>query len=268
MTLGINKDTTLCISLAARPSNIGTRFHNFLYAELGLDFVYKAFTTTDLAGAVAGIRALGIRGAGISMPFKRDCMPMLDALDQSAVAIDAVNTIVNEDGHLTGYNTDVLAVQELLPQPDGQAVVAGSGGMASAALAALRGRGYEDLVVLARNAETGRALARMHGCDWIPELGPRRPALLLNATPQGMAGDSAAQLPFDDDAIAAAHTVFDVVAMPPRTPLIRRAEELGASTVTGDNVIALQAAEQFAMYTGVRPSDEQISRASAYSREV
>jgi hypothetical protein len=50
----LSKDTTLCISLAARPSNIGTRFHNYLYEQLGLDFVYKAFTTSDLAAAIGG----------------------------------------------------------------------------------------------------------------------------------------------------------------------------------------------------------------------
>jgi shikimate dehydrogenase len=71
MVRSITKDTVLCMSLAGRPSNIGTRFHNFLYAELGLDFVYKAFTTTDLAAAIAGIRALGIRGCGVSMPTRR-----------------------------------------------------------------------------------------------------------------------------------------------------------------------------------------------------
>ena len=58
----LTKDTRLCISLAARPSNIGTRFHNYLYDELGLDFIYKAFTTTDIAAAIGGVRALGIRG--------------------------------------------------------------------------------------------------------------------------------------------------------------------------------------------------------------
>ena len=52
----LNKDMTLCISLAARPSNIGTRFHNYLYEELGLNFIYKAFTTTDLPSAIAGLR--------------------------------------------------------------------------------------------------------------------------------------------------------------------------------------------------------------------
>lgn len=275
----LDKDTTMCISLAARPSNIGTRFHNFLYAELGLNFAYKAFTTTDLEGAVQGIRALGIRGAGISMPFKQDCIPMLDVLDESAVAINAVNTIVNDlrdDGAsvLTGYNTDVIAVRKLLPEPDGPAVVAGSGGMASAALAALRERGYQDVAVLARNAHTGRDLAKRHGYEWISALGTRRPTLLLNATPQGMAGPDAEKLPFgrtveaNRSAISQCRTVFDVVATPPRTPLIRLAEKIGVATITGDKVIALQAAEQFTMYTGVRPSAEQVTRAAEYSRAV
>lgn len=59
----LNKDMTLCISLAARPSNIGTRFHNYLYDELGLNYIYKAFTTTDIDGAIGGVRALfaGVR---------------------------------------------------------------------------------------------------------------------------------------------------------------------------------------------------------------
>jgi hypothetical protein len=56
MVRSITKDTVLCMSLAGRPSNIGTRFHNYLYAELELDFLYKAFTTTDLAAAIAGVR--------------------------------------------------------------------------------------------------------------------------------------------------------------------------------------------------------------------
>ena len=58
-TTALTKDTTLCISLAGRPSNVGTRFHNHLYGQLGLDFVYKAFTTTDLPSAVAGIQGPG-----------------------------------------------------------------------------------------------------------------------------------------------------------------------------------------------------------------
>ena len=110
----LNKDTVLCISLAARPSNIGTRFHNYLYDRLGLDFLYKACTTTDLPAAIGGIRALNIRGCSVSMPFKQDALSLVDRIEPSAAAIGAVNTIVNDGGELTAANTDYLAIEALI----------------------------------------------------------------------------------------------------------------------------------------------------------
>ena len=159
-TATITRDTTLCVSLAARPSNIGTRFHNFLYDELALDFVYKAFAPADLEAAVAGIRGLGIRGAGVSMPFKEACIPLLDELDPSASAIDSVNTIVNDSGRLRGYNTDYLAVQQVLAAhevpPELEFAVLGNGGMAKAVVAALRDAGFTSGTVVApRSAGQG-----------------------------------------------------------------------------------------------------------------
>ncbi len=267
----ITKDTRLCMSLAARPSNIGTRFHNYLYAALGLNFVYKAFTTTDLAAAVAGIRALGIRGCGVSMPYKEACIPMVDELDASAEVIGSVNTIVNDDGHLRAYNTDYLAIRDLLGShgvdPAGSFAVLGSGGMAKAAVAALRGCGFASGTVVARNAATGPALAAQYGVEWRPELGALRPDLILNATPVGMAGGAAeAELPVPEEAVDAAATIFDVVAVPVRTPLIVRALDAGKEVITGAEVIALQALEQFVLYTGVRPDAELVGRAAEYSR--
>ena len=70
----INKDTQLCMSLSGRPGNFGTRFHNSLYQQLDLNYIYKAFSTTNIEDAVKGIRALAIRGCAISMPFKESCM--------------------------------------------------------------------------------------------------------------------------------------------------------------------------------------------------
>lgn len=155
---GVTKDTTLCIFLSGRPGNTGTRFHNYLYDALGLDYVYKAFTTADITAAVAGIRGLGIRGAGISMPFKEAVIPLVDELEPSARAIDSVNMIVNTDGHLVAYNTDYLAIASLLAShavpTDGEVAVLGSGGMAKATVAALRDHGYGGVVV-ARNPEAG-----------------------------------------------------------------------------------------------------------------
>ena len=89
----LNKDMSVCISLAGRPSNLGTRFHNFLYDELGLNFIYKAFTTDDIVGAVRGIRAMGIRGCSVSMPFKEAVIPLVDVMEDSAAAIDAINSV-------------------------------------------------------------------------------------------------------------------------------------------------------------------------------
>ncbi len=267
----LTKDTQLCISLAARPSNIGTRFHNYLYAALGLDYVYKAFTTTDLTGAITGIRALGIRGCGVSMPFKEAVIPLVDSLDPSAEAITSVNTIVNTRGHLRAYNTDYLAIAHLLAErripATSSVAVRGSGGMAQAVVAALHDAGFAAVTVVARNPESGPALAARYGASWTPDLGTDHPDVLVNATPIGMAGGpQAGDLPFDDDAIRAAEVAFDVVAMPAETPFVRHARDLGLPTITGAEVIALQAAEQFALYTGIRPSEDLVARAAEYSR--
>lgn len=268
-TTAITRDTLLCTSLAARPSNVGTRFHNWLYRELGLDFVYKASRTDDLAGAIAGVRALGIRGCGVSMPFKQDVIALLDSVDEAAAAIGAVNTVVNTEGQLHGYNTDYLSVRGLLePLPvRGGFVVLGSGGMARAVLAALHGLGWSDGTVVARNEGAGRALAQQYGYHWQPALGKDRPALLVNATPIGMAGGSEAdRLPVDAAVVEAATTVVDVVGFPAETPLVRVARDRGTQVVTGAEIQELQAVEQFALYTGVRPGPDVVRRATSFAR--
>ena len=108
--------TTLCISLASRPSTIGTRFHNFLYEELGLDFLYKAFTTDDRARRDRRGSGARIRGVGVSMPFKEAVLDLVDELEDSAATLGAVNTIVNSNGRLTAANTDRIAVSALIAE--------------------------------------------------------------------------------------------------------------------------------------------------------
>jgi shikimate dehydrogenase len=271
----LSKDTQLCISLAARPSNIGTRFHNHLYDVLGLDFVYKAFTTTDIAAAIGGVRALGIRGCSVSMPFKEDVLAMVDEVEPSARVLGSVNTIVNDvsipGGRLTASNTDYLAVQHLIVEhrldPSDTVLIRGSGGMASAVGAAFRDKGFHAGTVIARNREAGGALAQRLGYDYADDVGSRVASVIVNVTPIGMAGaPEADESAFESSTIANAHTVFDVVALPSETPLIAAARSAGVSVITGAEVIALQAAEQFERYTGVRPTAEQIAEASAISR--
>ncbi|MGC0371192.1 shikimate 5-dehydrogenase [Microbacterium sp. SLBN-111] len=266
----LSKDTTVCISLAGRPSNIGTRFHNFLYAELGLDFVYKAFTTTDIAAAIGGVRALGIRGCSVSMPFKEAVIPLVDRIEPSAAAIGSINTIVNDGGVLTASNTDYEAIASLIEShgldPAASVLVRGSGGMAKAVVAAFHGAGFHDLTVVARNDVAGPALADAYGFRWVADDPTPGADIIVNVTPLGMTGPDAEALAFSPQHIDAATTVFDVVAFPAETPLIRAARAAGRDVITGAEVIALQAAGQFARYTGVTPTPDQVARASAHSR--
>ncbi|MBJ7337938.1 shikimate 5-dehydrogenase [Mycolicibacterium sp.] len=267
----LSKDTRLCMSLAARPSNIGTRFHNHLYDVLGLDFIYKAFTTTDIAAAIGGVRALGIRGCSVSMPFKEDVIALVDEVEASARAIHSVNTIVNDDGYLRASNTDYLAIQRLIDEhhldATGRVLIRGSGGMASAVGKAFRDHGFTSGIVVARNQDSGRALADRLEYDYATDVGTHVADVIVNVTPIGMAGaPEASERAFDEATITRATTVFDVVALPSETPLIQAARAAGVHVVTGAEVIALQAAEQFERYTGVRPTAEQVAEASAISR--
>jgi len=271
MELHINKDTQLCMSLAARPGNFGTRFHNFLYRELGLNFIYKAFTTRDIRSSIGGIRALGIRGCAISMPFKEVCIQYLDELDASAKGIMSVNTIVNTDGHLKAYNTDYTAVSKLIRSSGIPSSVhfalLGSGGMAKAVACGLRDAGFTAGLIIARNESTGTALANQYGFQYTNELADVKPDLLINVTPVGMAGGAEAdQVAFSEELVRSAQFIFDVVALPPETPLIRLASALGKKTITGAEVIVLQAVEQFVLYTGVRPAPQLIENAAAFAR--
>ena len=271
MQMNPNKDTQLCMSLSGRPGNFGLRFHNHLYEQLGLNFYYKAFSSQDLPGAVGGIRALGIRGCGVSMPFKEASIALVDELDASAAAIQSINTIVNTNGHLKAYNTDYIAIAQLLEThavpKDTTFALRGSGGMAKAVASALRDGGYKNGLIVARNEHAGHALADSLGYRWQAELGEERPQMLINVTPVGMdGGPEAGQLSFEVDVIKSADTVFDVVAIPSETPLIVRGRAEGKKVITGLEVIAIQALEQFVLYTGVRPTVEQFDAAVAFAR--
>ncbi len=104
---------------------------------------------------MAGIRGLPIRGAAVSMPYKEAVIPLVDVMDPSAKAIDSVNTIVNNHGVLTAYNTDYIAIARLLKDhqvPSSHtALLRGAGGMAKAVAAALRDAGFTAVTIVARN---------------------------------------------------------------------------------------------------------------------
>lgn len=196
---------------------------------------------------------------------------MVDELDPSAKAIDSVNTIVNTNGYLKAYNTDYIAIAKLLHEhqvpSDLVFALRGSGGMAKAVACAVKDAGFKKGYIIARNEDAGKQLAGLYGFDWAPEMNGVQADMLINVTPIGMAGGAEAEtLAFTESAIGAAQVIFDVVAMPAETPLIRYARTQGKKVITGAEVFAIQAVEQFVLYTGIRPNDEVFQQAAKHAR--
>jgi shikimate dehydrogenase len=235
--------------------------HEAGYRALGLAFVYVPFElggSSDLPSAIAGMRGLGIRGFGVSHPFKRDVMPLLDALDPVAKRIGAVNTIVNDGGRLTGHNTDWVgatrALEEVRPLEGARVLLLGAGGAARAIAFGLRERGAQATVA---NRDPGKAdgVARDAGARSAPLDEAARAAdydVVINATTVGQS-DAQPGSPVEEGAMRRGQVVMDIVYKPVHTELLRRAAARGATTVHGGRMLLHQAAAQFELYTG-RPA--------------
>jgi len=260
--------------------------HNAGYAALGLPFSYVPFATEDLAGALQGMRALGIRGFGISMPFKIEILPLLDGVDELAQRIGAVNTVVNDEGVLTGYNTDaagsVRALAEVMPLRGRRVVVIGAGGAARAVAHALCGEGVRVHVVN-RTPVKARELAQDLALAFSPmassRSGPASGALpmatagglddlkdlsafdaVINCSSAGMTSYGEASL-VPESAIFPELVVMDIVYEPIETELVRAGRRRGAKVVHGGRMLLHQACAQFQLYTGAAAPEDAMNAA-------
>lgn len=246
---------TLCGSLSLHPVSLGAVMHTAGYRALGLPFTYVAFKVEDVAGAITGMRALGIRGFGVSMPHKQAVLPLLDALDPLAARIGAVNTIVNDAGHLTGHNTDasgaMRALEEVRPVAGARLLLLGAGGAARAIAVAAADRGA---IVTIANRDVGKAeaLARETAARAAGIAEAARGAdyeIVVNATSAGMA-EVDARSPLPLAALREGLVVMDIVYKPIETELIQEARRRGAIAIHGGRMLLHQAAGQFELYTG------------------
>jgi shikimate dehydrogenase len=248
---------TLCASLSRFPSPLGRAMHEAGYRALGLPFVYVPFACRDLAGALAGARALSIRGLGVSMPFKVEIIPLLDGLDDLARRIGAVNTVVNDDGRLTGYNTDAVGARHALEEQTAlggrSALVLGAGGAARAIAFGLAEAGVRVSLTNrgeARLLELVRSLPGLHAVPWADRLAAARDAdVIVNATSLGMA-DVDPSPPLPAEAMRPGQTVLDAVFKPAKTAFLAEAARAGAVAIDGTRMLLHQAMAQFTLYTG------------------
>lgn len=263
---------TLAGSLSLHPVSLGAAMHRAGYEALGLPWVYVPFaaSSADLAGALAGMRALRIRGFGVSMPFKIEVLPLLDRVDPLAARIGAVNTIVNQDGTLVGHNTDaagaVLALREALSSLSGRSVlVLGAGG---AARAVAHGLAAEGARVSSANRTDARAVelaATVPGSAHVSwhevQRDPARFEVIVNASSAGMDGGGGLGSPLPLGALRPGQVVMDIVYRPIETELVRDARACGATVVHGGRMLLHQAARQFELYTEVAAPLEAMATA-------
>ena len=241
--------------------------HNAAFQKLGLDYLYIPFRVRpeELPQAVAGLKALNVAGFNVTIPHKVAVLPLLDGLDPLAEKIGAVNTVVNNDGELRGYNTDAegflraLLERGINPQ-DRNVVVLGAGGAARAIAYILAEKGAR-LTILNRQQELDWAesiarliLDELHREVKVFELGDIANVLpgvnlLVNATSVGMSPvDNASPVPAG--LLDKVPAVFDVVYNPLKTKLLKEAAAAGAQTIGGVDMLAWQGALAFEKWTG------------------
>jgi shikimate dehydrogenase len=245
--------------------------HNAAFREAGIDYVYLPFRVRgeELGKAIEGVRALNMKGLNVTIPHKVAVLPLLDKLDPLAEKIGAVNTIINDDGILTGYNTDATGfLQPLLEngiEPnDKRIVILGAGGASRAVSFILADRGANLTI-----------LNRLEELDWATELAGRisqifgtkvgaseltrdnlkgileKADILINATSVGMS-PATDNTPVEADLLRPGLVVYDVVYNPVKTRFLREAEAAGATTMAGIDMLVWQGALAFEKWTGLK----------------
>ena len=230
--------------------------HNRAFAEVGLNSIYLAFNVTDIGTALAGVRGLGLRGVSITIPHKVTALSFLDEIDGKAQQIGAINTIVNHQGKLRGYNSDCYgAVKALTAKTtlwEKKVALIGAGGAARAVGFGLLWEGAR-ITVFNRSIKKGEDLAKDMGVNFCPltEFGQVSHQIIVNTTSVGMSPNNQA-IPIAPSLLTQDMVVMDIVYNPLRTALLQAAEQAGCTTVDGAAMFVYQGVAQFEKWTGVK----------------
>ena len=260
-------------------NSLSPLIHNQIILKHSLNFCYLPFQVaeTNLDKAIQGIKALNIRGVNITFPYKEKVIKFLDQVEESARRIGAINTIVNNKGILSGYNTDVIGFKKSL-QEDGEfaikgekAIILGAGGAARAVVYALLEEGIEEMYIFNRTPEKAEKIKQ----DLLPffpgskvNIFPLEEErlkdkiegahLLVNATSLGMPPKInntplSGKILFHPNLL-----VYDLIYHPAKTLFLRQAERAGAKIINGLPMLVYQGIESFYLWSGFKPEGEEI----------
>jgi len=268
----ITAQTQLCAVIGNPVSHsLSPVMHNAAYRAAGLDYVYVAFRVVDVAGCLAGMRALeGFRGMSVTIPHKEAVMPYLDEISPLARQIGCVNTITRDGGRLLGSNTDGIGTLRAfqlagLPYEGKRVLFLGTGGAVRAVAFAFAAEAAPERITLlgrtpanvARLADDLRAQTQAAIADG--SLATELPAVLaehdiiINGTPLGMHPAAVEATPVPAALLEARHVVFDMVYRPQKTRLLREAEAAGCAILPGLEMLVCQGELQFQNWTGQAP---------------
>jgi shikimate dehydrogenase len=260
-------------------NSLSPLIHNQIILKHFLNFCYLPFQVaeTDLNKAIQGIKALNIRGANITFPYKEKVIKFLDEVKESARRIRAVNTVVNNKGILTGYNTDVIGFKKSL-QEDGKfvikekkAVILGAGGAARAVVYALLEEEIEEICIFNRTLEKAKKI-KQDLSSFFPKSHIRvfplekedlkdkieKSHLLVNSTSIGMAL-RVDNTPLPDEKLFHPNLlVYDLIYHPAKTLFLRQAEKSGAKIINGLPMLVYQGVESFYLWTGLKSEGKEV----------
>jgi shikimate dehydrogenase len=250
------------------------RMFDAVYAHYDLPWQFWKcdVAAKDLPTAITGTRALGFRGYGITVPYKIDAVPHLDAVDDDVRAIGAANWVTVEDGRLVGHNNDgkgvVKAIAKVTPIAGKRVAMLGAGGAGRAMAVELGWAGAAHLTVITRRESQGAEVAQLvHRVAGIPTqwqqwsspvIVPEGTEMLMNATHLGCA-PALEPVPVDWSTVAPEATVIDVITNPRVTPFLATARERGCGIVDGVEMLV----QLFETWTGVAPEEAVFQRAVA-----
>lgn len=275
----ISGDTQIC-ALIGDPveHSLSPHIQNAAFKHLNLNFVYVAFKVVkeNVEKALDGARALGVKGLNVTMPLKTAVIPHIDRLTPEAEKIGAINTILNDNGKLIGYNTDGLGALEALKangqNPAGKNILILGAGGAARAIAFTLCEEANAVVILNRTLEKAKILAEelnktlgktvRHGRLNEETLGKevKSADILVNATSLGMAPHEN-ETPVNKKLLRRDLTVFDLVYNPPETKLLKEAKAVGAKTLDGLSMLVYQGALSFEIWTGKKAPVEVMMKA-------
>ena len=148
----INKNTEIYCSFAKKAGDVGCKLFNSSFNYYGMDKIYKSFSINNIEDAINAVKTLDIKGFAVSMPFKVEIIKYLDKKDKTVDIIGAVNTVINDNGYLIGYNTDYLAAKEVLKECLGiDLYILGNGGYSRAVQQAAKDLGYKPNIISRKN---------------------------------------------------------------------------------------------------------------------